>query len=134
MKRLALTMLAMLAAYRPAAGLNRQLFLALMVAAGIGTVLAAGYFLVNVVLVSVVLALANQERLLPSVAGHLRDEISMTTMLPSKPDSWLRKYATALPITAPPTMATSWCVTVTTVPPGRHRWRGRHRLQARRDG
>jgi len=42
---------------------------------------AAVYFLVNVVLVSVVLALANEERLLPSVAGHLRDEISMTTML-----------------------------------------------------
>jgi hypothetical protein len=42
---------------------------------------AAVYFLVNVVLVSVVLALANEERLLPSVVGHLRDEISMTTML-----------------------------------------------------
>ncbi len=42
---------------------------------------AAVYFLVNVILVSVVLALANEERLLPSVVGHLRDEISMTTML-----------------------------------------------------
>ena len=42
---------------------------------------AAVYFLVNVFLVSIVLALANGERLLPSVVGHLRDELSMTTML-----------------------------------------------------
>jgi len=39
-------MLAMLGAYRPAAGLNRPLFLVLMVVAGIGTVLAAVYLLV----------------------------------------------------------------------------------------
>lgn len=39
-------MLAMLGAYRPGAGLNRPLFLVLMVLAGIGTVLAAIYFLV----------------------------------------------------------------------------------------
>jgi len=44
-------------------------------------VAAAIYFLVNVILVSVVMALANEERLLPSVVGHLRDETSMTTML-----------------------------------------------------
>ena len=42
---------------------------------------AAVFFLVNVVLVSIVLALANGERLLPSALGHIRDEISMTTML-----------------------------------------------------
>ncbi|MEP6463141.1 MAG: NADH-quinone oxidoreductase subunit M [Frankiaceae bacterium] len=39
-------MLAMLGAYRPAADLNRPLFVTLMVLAGIGTVLAAAYFLV----------------------------------------------------------------------------------------
>jgi diguanylate cyclase (GGDEF)-like protein len=44
-------------------------------------VAAAVYFLVNVILVSVVMALANDERLLTSVVGHLHDEISMTTML-----------------------------------------------------
>ena len=42
---------------------------------------ATVFFLVNVVLVSIVLALANGERLLPSALGHIRDEISMTTML-----------------------------------------------------
>ncbi len=44
-------------------------------------VAAAVFFLVNVILVSVVLALANDERVLPSIVNHLRDEISMTTML-----------------------------------------------------
>jgi NADH-quinone oxidoreductase subunit M len=38
-------MLAMLGAYRPAAGLNRPLFAVLMVLAGIGTLLAAAYLL-----------------------------------------------------------------------------------------
>ncbi len=42
---------------------------------------AGSYFLVNVVLVSVVMALVNDERLLTSIVGHFRDEISMTTML-----------------------------------------------------
>jgi diguanylate cyclase (GGDEF)-like protein len=44
-------------------------------------VAAAVYFLVNVLLISAVLALANGEPLGSSVVGHLRDEISMTTML-----------------------------------------------------
>jgi diguanylate cyclase (GGDEF)-like protein len=44
-------------------------------------VAAAVYFIVNVLLVSLVLALANDERILPSVAGQLREELSMTTML-----------------------------------------------------
>jgi diguanylate cyclase (GGDEF)-like protein len=44
-------------------------------------VAAAVYFLVNVLLISAVLALANDEPLAGSVVGHLRDEISMTTML-----------------------------------------------------
>ena len=44
-------------------------------------VAAAVYFLVNVLLISAVLALANDEPLLSSIVGHLRDEISMTTML-----------------------------------------------------
>ncbi len=39
-------MLAMLGAFRPAPGLPRELFLVLMVAAGIGTVLTTAYFLV----------------------------------------------------------------------------------------
>jgi diguanylate cyclase (GGDEF)-like protein len=44
-------------------------------------VAAAVYFLVNVLLVAVVMALAEGERIVPSVVGHLRDETSMTTML-----------------------------------------------------
>jgi diguanylate cyclase (GGDEF)-like protein len=44
-------------------------------------VAAAVYFVANVVLVSLVLALANDERILPSVARQLREELSMTTML-----------------------------------------------------
>jgi diguanylate cyclase (GGDEF)-like protein len=44
-------------------------------------VAAAVYFLVNVLLISAVLALASEEPLVSSVVGHLRDEISMTTML-----------------------------------------------------
>ncbi|MGJ7440830.1 putative bifunctional diguanylate cyclase/phosphodiesterase [Aquipuribacter sp. MA13-6] len=42
---------------------------------------AAVYFLVNAVLVAVVIALADQQRLARSVVTHVRDEISMTTML-----------------------------------------------------
>jgi diguanylate cyclase (GGDEF)-like protein len=56
------------------AGFSADLLLPSLVA-------AAAYFLVNVILVSIVMALANEMPLLPSVVGHLRDEISMTTML-----------------------------------------------------
>jgi diguanylate cyclase (GGDEF)-like protein len=42
---------------------------------------ATAYFLVNVNLVSIVLALANDEPLVPAVVGHLRDEAAMTVTL-----------------------------------------------------
>jgi diguanylate cyclase (GGDEF)-like protein len=42
---------------------------------------ATVYFLVNVTLVSIVLALANDEPLLTAVVGHLRDEATMTITL-----------------------------------------------------
>ncbi len=44
-------------------------------------VAAAVYFVVNVVLVSVVIALVGDEPVFPSVVSHLRTEVSMTTML-----------------------------------------------------